>query len=243
MTSERVIIEEQYCGPPQSANGGYTAGLLAERIDGPCSVTLRAPPPLDRPLRVSRSETGIVSLHDADTLLAEAHARSVELALPEAVSFEQAERATLNYPGPHPHPYPRCFVCGPERRRGDGLAVYPGEVEGRRVVASPWLPSRELCSDGGVVDAHFVWAALDCPSWFGFSTFEGEVPPSLLGRLAVDIRRRPHCDERCVIVGWHVGREGRRIECGSMLLDAEHGECLAYALSTWVTLKPPALRT
>jgi hypothetical protein len=66
--------------------------------------------------------------------------------------------------------------------------------------------------------------------------FEDEVPPTLLGRLAVDVRRRPQLDESCVVVGWSTGRAGRKVECGSMLLDATGG-CLAFAKSTWVTLK------
>lgn len=242
MTKQRVTpvtIGARYCGPPQSANGGYTAGLLAKLIDGPCSVTLRAPPPLERPLQLSRSSDDKVALHDGETLLAEARPMAIELALPEAVSFEQAERAALDYPGPQRHPYPRCFVCGPDRPRGDGLALYTGVVEGRSVVAAPWVPTRDLCGDDGLVAGHFIWAALDCPGWFGYSLFEREVAQSLLGRLAVEIRQRPECEQRYVIVGWNLGREGRRIECGSMLLDAAHGDCLAFARSTWVTLKQP----
>jgi hypothetical protein len=241
----QVTIAAKYCGPPQSANGGYTAGLLAKLIEGACSVTLRAPPPLERALQLSRSDDGNVSLHDKKTLLADARPTKIELVLPEPVSFDQAERATLSYPGPHPHPYPGCFVCGPDRPHGDGLAIYPGPVEGRldNVVAAPWLPTRELCSDGNVVDDEFIWAALDCPSLFGYSMFEPEMPPVLLGRLAAEIKSRPARDARYVLVGWNVGRENRRIECGSMLLDATHGDCLAIAFSTWVTLKPPIVPT
>jgi hypothetical protein len=239
----QLTIAAKYCGPPQSANGGYTAGLLAKLIEGPCSVTLRAPPPLERPLQLSRSDDGNLSLHDRKILLADARPTTLDLALPEPVTFEQAERASLSYPGSHPHPYPGCFVCGPERPHGDGLAIYPGPVEGRNVVASPWLPTRELCSDGNVVDDEFVWAALDCPSLFGYSMFVPEMPPVLLGRLAAEIKSRPAPDARYVVVGWNVGRENRRIECGSMLLDATRGDCLAFALSTWVTLKPPIAPT
>ena len=233
-----VRIGARYCGPVRSANGGYTAGVLAAHISGACSVTLRAPPPLEKPLTVSRADDGAVCLHDAATLIAEARPTEIDLQLPEPVSFEDAERATRSYPGAHPHPYPQCFVCGPARPRGDGLAIYAGAVEGRRVVAAPWFPRAELCRDGREVDAELVWAALDCPSWFGFCAFEDELPPVLLGRLAARIDRRPACGERLVVVGWHLRREGRRIECASMLVDAQ-GTCLARATSTWVALKSP----
>jgi hypothetical protein len=237
MTSERVIIAPRFCGPPTSANGGYTAGLLASMIDGPCSVTLRAPPPLEKPLQRTSSEGGVVLLQDGETLIAEATPGPVEIELQKPVSLEDAKRASATYPGKHPHPYPTCFVCGPDRPRGDGLAVYPGPVDGRDVVASPWLPTRDLASDGSVVDSDFVWSALDCPSWFGYAMFHDEVPLVLLGRLAAEIKRRPRWDEPCVVIGWTLGREGRRIECGSMLFDAAHGDVLAYSKSTWVTLK------
>jgi hypothetical protein len=237
MTNQTVIIAPRFCGPPTSANGGYTAGLLADQIDGPCSVTLRAPPPLDRSLQLSSGEAGVVLLHDGDTLLAEARPGGFELALPEAVSLDDAKRASATYPGTRPHPYPTCFVCGPARSRGDGLAVFPGPVEGRNVVATPWLPTPDLASDGSLVDARFVWSALDCPSWFGYAMFHAEIPPVLLGRLSAVIERRPRWDEPCVVLGWNLAREGRRIECGSMLIDADHGDVLAYSKSTWVTLK------
>jgi hypothetical protein len=41
-----VQIASRFCGPPQSGNGGYTCGLLAEALPGPIEVSLRAPPPL-----------------------------------------------------------------------------------------------------------------------------------------------------------------------------------------------------
>jgi hypothetical protein len=233
-----VTIPRRFCGPPASANGGYASGLLGSLIEGPCEVTLRAPPPLDVPLSVARTEQGGAVLMQDATLIAEATPREFELELPEPVSFERAEIASRAYPGYHAHPYPTCFVCGPERKPADGLRLFPGPVEGRRVVAAPWLPTSDLCRDGAV-DTRFVWAALDCPSWFGFVSFADEVPPTLLGRLTLRLNRRPRGDQRCVVVGWSTGRDGRRIECGSMLLD-DSGECLAHAKSTWIALKSAA---
>jgi hypothetical protein len=233
---EQVSIAPTFCGPAQSGNGGYTSGLLADCIEGPCEVTLRAPPPLAVQLVRERTPQGGAILKHGETLLAEAIPGAFEVALPESVSLAEAERAATRYIGYRAHPYPSCFVCSPTRPRGDGLAIHAGPVEERRVVAGPWWGTRDLSSDGELVDARFVWAALDCPSWFGFATFADDVPPILLGRLAVTILRRPRLDERCVVMGWSSGREGRRIACGSQLLDGA-GECLAYSKSTWITLK------
>ncbi|HKP61246.1 MAG TPA: hypothetical protein VJV78_31170 [Polyangiales bacterium] len=239
MLEESVSIPTKFCGPAQSGNGGYSSGLLADVIEGACEVTLRAPPPLAVPLVRARGPQGGAILKHGETLLAEAIPGAFELELPEPVGLDEAERASTRYVGYTNHPYPSCFVCSPTRPRGDGLAIHAGPVGDRRVVAGSWWATRDLCSDGAIVDARFVWAALDCPSWFGFSTFADDVPPILLGRLAVTILRRPKLEERCVVMGWSSGREGRRIACGSQLLNAA-GDCLAYAKSTWVILKQSA---
>ena len=50
-----ITIPGGFNGPDGSGNGGYSAGLLAERLTRvggtAVQVTLRTPPPLDRPLR------------------------------------------------------------------------------------------------------------------------------------------------------------------------------------------------
>ena len=44
-----TIIRKRFCGPPNSGNGGYVCGLLANALGEPAQVTLHAPPPLDPP--------------------------------------------------------------------------------------------------------------------------------------------------------------------------------------------------
>ena len=51
-----LTIDRRYRGPLHSGNGGYTAGRLAAFVDGPAEVTLRLPPPLDRPLTVAEQD-------------------------------------------------------------------------------------------------------------------------------------------------------------------------------------------
>ncbi|MET0385859.1 MAG: hypothetical protein ABW321_07865 [Polyangiales bacterium] len=237
LRSPEIDIPARFCGPPSSANGGYTSGLLAEWIDAPCEVTLRSPPPLDTPLTLAREPSGTVVLHHGGDLVAEAVPSAVELTLPEPVSFAEAEAAVRGYVGFARHPYPTCFVCGTERPRGDGLALYPGPLASRPVVAAPWVPTADLCDEHDAVQTRFVWAALDCPSWFGFSSFHSLEVPTLLGRLACAVGRAPRRDEPCVVVGWHLGTEGRRIGCASAIFGAD-GHCIAHSRSTWVALKP-----
>lgn len=233
-----IIIARRFCGPPNSGNGGYTSGVLAEQLGPSCQVTLRSPPPLDTPLALSAGAASGIVLHHGEVLVAEAVPAAVELALPEPVSFAQAEHAARSFIGFQSHPYPTCFVCGPQRQNADGLGLYPGAVEGRQLVAAPWRPSSDLCNAHGKVDIRYVWSALDCPSWFGYLAFSGRTVPTLLGRLAAEVHRAPAQDERCAVVGWHLRTEGRRIECGSAIFAAD-GSCLARARSTWVMLKTP----
>ena len=54
---DEVVIARRFCGPPTSANGGYACGLVAGLLDGRARVTLRSPPPLDRPLQILASHS------------------------------------------------------------------------------------------------------------------------------------------------------------------------------------------
>jgi hypothetical protein len=233
--STRIAIDRRFCGPPDSANGGYTAGALAAFVRGPAEVTLRAPPPLGAPLEVD-IQADAVALRQGSQLIAEARSTELELELPAAIDFDRAVRASALYPGFHRHPYPSCFVCGPQRAEGDGLRLFPGAVEGTAVAAAPWLPGADLCDADGNVEELFVWAALDCPSWWGHAAFAAQTAPILLGRLSARVLSRPRRDERCVVQGWGLSREGRRILCASAVF-GEHGDLHAFARATWIEIK------
>ena len=70
----KIVVAQQFRGPPNSGNGGYVCGLMASRITGPATAMLRAPPPLDTPLDLA-CEDGVVRILDADgTLVGEARA-------------------------------------------------------------------------------------------------------------------------------------------------------------------------
>ena len=71
--TETVTIGRRYRGPLDSDNGGYAAGLLGCRIGDAAEVTLRLPPPLERPLTIRR---------DGDRLLLEHEGRLVAEAVP-----------------------------------------------------------------------------------------------------------------------------------------------------------------
>jgi hypothetical protein len=224
---DELVIDPRFNGPEGSANGGYTCGLVAELLGGVAEVTLRSPPPLGRPLQVE-SVDGRVRVSDGDRLVAEAVPAEVELETPEPPAYEEAERASARYPGFGEHAFPTCFVCGPEREHSDGLRIFAGPLGDGRV-ASPWVVPDE-------VEPAFVWAALDCPGAIavGFPD-RGE---TLLGRFAARIDELPGARERCVVVGWPLGEEGRKLYAGTALY-GEGGRPLAVARATWIEPLPP----
>jgi hypothetical protein len=224
-----LLIDPRFNGPAGSANGGYTCGLVSRLLDdGDAEVTLRLPPPLGRRLQVERDDRGIVVLA-GEARVAEARPVELELSVPEPPSFEEAEQAAARYPGFEHHAFPTCFVCGPEREHGDGLRIFAGPLRDE-LVASPWVPDESLVVDGRVAP-EFMWAALDCPGAFavGFSA-RGE---TVLGRFAAHVDDIPAVGEPCVVAGWPLGEEGRKLYAGTALY-GEDGRVLGRARATWI---------
>jgi hypothetical protein len=213
-----ILLDGRYNGPPGSANGGYACGVLAREVGEPAEVTLRSPPPLEMPLRFDGR-----NLWHGERLIAEAARGQLDLRPPAAVDYEDAERASARYPGFERHAYPTCFVCGPDR--DDGLRLFTGPVEDRDVFAAPWpVPddvSREL-----------VWAALDCPGAIGVG-WDGR-GDWLLGRMVGQVQTVPRPGDRCVVVAWALGREGRKGFAGTAVYRGD--ELLARSQQTWIAL-------
>jgi hypothetical protein len=228
---QRIVIERRYCGPPDSGNGGYTCGMVAAALEGPATVTLRKPPPLDIPMALEASEGEVKLLH-GDVLVAEAEAGKISVEVPEPVGYEEAAAAARSYLGLQTHPFPTCFVCGPQRGEGDGLRVFPTEVAGRGLVAAPWIPDTAL-GNGDGVPAEFVWAALDCPGGWSRVALDAEQGISVLGRLTAEILGPVPAGAPLVVVGWPLETEARKSYAGTALFDAD-GSLLARAHSTWI---------
>lgn len=232
-----LVIAERFRGPTASANGGYTAGLLAALVDGPAQVTLRRPPPLARRLRVRRSADGAAQLLDGNGVIAEAVPARVEAATLAPVGLAAAEAASARYHGFARHPFPECFVCGPQRIETGGLRIFPGPLAGREGVAAPWVPDDSLAGLAGHVRPEFIWAALDCPGAFASGFPEIMM---VLGRLAVEIRRPASAGQPLVVVGWPEGAEGRKHFAITALFTTD-GELVAVARATWIALEAAEL--
>jgi hypothetical protein len=222
-----ITLPHRFRGPLTSANGGYAAGRLAALVDvavdaDAVEVTLRLPPPLDRPLEVREADGGVVLL-DGDAVIAEARPASLDVEPPEPVSFEEASQAATRHVSIGKAIFRECFTCG-VRDAHDGLEIYAGVVAGREPLhAAPWTV-RESSPE-------IVWAAIDCPGAYAVGMEgRGEI---LLGRMAARVLRVPGGGEQCVVTSWPLGEDGRKLYAGTALY-AEDGEVLAVARQTWI---------
>src|SRR5512134_2653446 len=138
--SRFLVIGRRFRGPPQSGNGGYTAGMLAAAAAEPVEIRLVKPPPLEKPLEIREDPEGSrLLLLDGEETVATAAPKKFELVAPKPPSYAEALAAVKNFQGFHEHAYPGCFVCGPERTRGDGMRIFASPIEGRDLVAAAWL--------------------------------------------------------------------------------------------------------
>ena len=67
-----LTIPSRFNGPAGVGNGGYVCGRIAAYVDGPATVTLRRPPPLDTSMKVERDSDGSVCVRHDGTLIGEA---------------------------------------------------------------------------------------------------------------------------------------------------------------------------
>jgi hypothetical protein len=231
MADSTLTIAARFCGPPTSGNGGYVSGLLAQQLGDCVEVTLRRPPPLDQPLRVETSGAERAQLMHGELLLAEALRVDMKLEVPRAPSLQRASEWSQGYVGFLGHAFPGCFSCGPSRVEGDGLRIFPGRSPDHSMVAAPWVPSASLVDSSGTLPAAITWAALDCSGYFAASHPDF----ALLGKMGAHIPAPLSADGPYVVIGWPMGREGRKAFAGTAIFDA-HGKLRASAKQTWITL-------
>lgn len=238
-----LAIPARYNGPPNSGNGGYCCGRFAQALDSDplqaLQVTLRRPPPLDTPLQALSNNRGAEILHGEQRVAEVSYAELAFDVLP-APSPTTAKHAETRFRGFENHPFASCFVCGPDRHAGDGLRLFPGAVETRVEAGDPvachWQPYTALCDDEGNIRPEFIWAALDCPTFFGAYAEATSPPTAVLGRQALRCLRTPLDGKQAYIIqSWLLDQSGRkRHSAGAMYTEA--GECVALCRATWVEL-------
>jgi hypothetical protein len=238
-STDSLVIAARFRGPPASGNGGYVAGSLAACLDPNAAqaveVTLRAPAPLDTALRVERQNDRVLLTY-GEVLVAEAVLAELDMSVPAAVSWEDARgagKAALR------SFHPICFCCGEGLPAESGLGVQCGSIEDGQRVAGAWVCDPIHAGEDGVVPAAIVWTALDCPGHMAWHA-GGARGGALLGRMTARVVAPLRAGEPCMIVGWRLGSQGRKLESGTALYDRD-GQLCAYAKATWIARTPPAM--
>ena len=229
-----ILIDRRFSGPPDSANGGYTCGLLARYAGNPAEVTLLSPPQLDTPLTVTHGDDGQVLLMDGEIPVASAKPWTGEITIPDPPTLEQVMNTPVDQGITERIWYHGCFVCGTERAAGDGLRIFANRRLAAGGLADIWVPDSSLADSRGLVPAEMIWAALDCPGAWVCQMDKARVV--VLGRMAADISAPVPAGRPYIIMGWHISGQGRKTQSGTALYDAS-GQVLARSLSTWIELQ------
>ncbi len=244
-----MTIDARFRGPPESGNGGYVAGAVAERLGyanaqdprTAIEVTLRAPIPLDTAMRVNQSDASTMQITKEETLIAEAQRVALPLDIPTPPSFAQAQAARAQSPsfqaGINPllpngrgfHPI--CFCCGTDVAADAGLHVYAAPLPEFSGVAAAWRPHPSFATPDGLLPTPVVWAALDCPGQFAY--FAQDIRTGLLGRMTGRVVKPVAANQDMVVIGWCIDVERSKHFAGTALFD-ESGELCAYSKQVWI---------
>jgi hypothetical protein len=243
--TESIVIPARFRGPPNSGNGGYVAGAVAERFvadaGGAVEVTLRAPIPLDTPMTVERPDGDHLRVVLGETLIVEAARSALALDVPTPPAFDAALAARAESPSFYRNAnpllpggtgfHPICACCGADVEIDQGLHVYAAPVAGFDGVAAAWRPHPALIGEDGLLPQAIVWTALDCPGQFAYLV--SGIRTGLLGRMTARMLRPVPGDADLVVIGWRLEVEGRKHFAGTALFD-DTGSLCAYARQTWI---------
>jgi hypothetical protein len=234
-----ALVEGRFRGPDGIGNGGYVAGRMAVLLGAqPAEVTLRRGWPVDMPLAIGRNGAA-VQAHDPDgNLVAEAREAALDLEPPAPPLRDQAAAATRWFlASSFTHSTGLCFVCG--SAAPGGLGVFTGKVEGRPgIAAALWQPDARFAGADGAIASEFLWSALDCAGAFAF-TVDATPQRMLLGRITGRLQGSVAPGEAVTVLGWQIGREGRKLQAGTALF-GEDGGLRGIARALWVLPAPVA---
>jgi hypothetical protein len=231
------VFDERHAAYPGVAQGGLVCGTVASLLDASAArVTLRQPPHVGEIL-VGERNGDVATLRLRSARVAEAHpVTDVPAAVPAPVSMPEALAAARRFPA-MPHPTPRCFCCGHLREPHEALRILSGPVQDRPMAAAPWVPRPEFGVDG-TVETRYVWAALDCPGFWG-AAYAVNVRPSVTVRMSADVLAPIAVGTPYVVTGWLIGRRSRKTICGSAIF-TEGGELVALARADWMETRAAA---
>ena len=238
-----LAIPRRFNGPPNSANGGWFSGRVAQLVheatrsaaEAAVTVRLHAPPPLEVTLALEGDGTSYRMSHGG-TLLATAEL-AADLPAPPGgpVTFAEAAAVATAYEGLVEHPFPTCFSCGTERT--DAMSLRPARLPG---------PGGAARADGAYaaawtaaeVSVPVLWAALDCPGGW-CAGIAGR--PMVLGTMTAQLHRHPEPGEPWVVMAWPRGGGGRRFDSTTGLVGVG-GDLLGRADAIWIAVNPASVQ-
>ena len=230
--TEFMTIDRQFNGPPGSGHGGYVAGAIADLFDSTAEVTLRSPPPLADPMRVDRLDDR-VTIRFGETLVAEAKPSVIDLEVPPCPDMTSVEVAVERFNEFKKDDFHQCFACGSGRNEGDGLRLLTGPIDGSDVVAALWTPHESFAGQDGLIPPRILWSALDCPGVWSIIRDSGVI--MLLGRFTAEVDSDLKAGTPCTIIGWPMGREGRKAFAGTAIYD-DQGKVRGRAKAVWIDI-------
>lgn len=239
-----LVIQSRFRGPPQSGNGGYVGGAIAERFTpstDAIEVTLRAPIPLDTPMEVAVVDANALHVTQGKTLISEARRTELELDIPPPPEFSAAASAQKDsasftkginplVPGGKGF-HPICFCCGADLPDEEGLHVHAAPVPDFAGVAAAWRPNPSFANAEGYLPTSIVWTALDCPGQFAW--YAAGVKTGLLGRMTAQILTPVLAAQNLLVTGWGIEIERSKHFAGTALF-TEAGQLCAFSKQVWI---------
>lgn len=240
-----VHVPGWFQGPTGTGQGGWTAQRFACLVDGPVSIALTAPVPLDVDLHVVRQSLPTGAGAERWTLVHHTAAGpvTVMIATPhdsgfpdtEPVDVDRARAASALFDAlVDDHPVPYCFSCGLQH---DSMGVHAGPLPDGRF-ATDWRAPEWAITPDGVVDEGVMWAAIDCcAAWYvGYSR---EPRNAVTAQIAVEVSTPLRPDTTYALVAWSGDQsadwDGRKRHAASAAFDPD-GTCVARSVSFWIAL-------
>ena len=233
--TDAFTVASRFEGPTGYGQGGYTAGaLLGPRhghLVGQRRASFHTPIPLDRVLELRTLATGAKELWDDTRLIVRVVPSDEEIPVPTAIDLPTAEAARTRYPPLGRETVPACFSCG----ASNSFEVWAGPIDDGGLYATPWTPPAWTASNG-VVDAPYVWAAIDCPAGAKICHDGPEYRRALTGSMTAEILGRVRPERTYVLVAWAEPWRGRRRVGGVAMFDPDGGTLVARQVSMWIAV-------
>lgn len=232
-----LLIPDRIHGYPEVAFGGYVAGLLAGHHGAETvRVDFRRAVPVGDPLRLTTVD-GVSALTDGEgTLLASAAAATLELVVPPAPSWAEAEKATETALSSPLRSVTDCYGCGVACPPGQGLRLFAWGLADREIMAAAWTPDPGLATETGELPPENVWSALDCPGGIAAWHYAKMARGAVTAALTATQLRPVLAGAEYISHAWPLGREGRKHTVG-VALSTAGGELCALGEALWIEPK------